>query len=172
MVYGDPGFHLAPTAAWRLARSSMANCLLVLEAYCFFRNGRTAALSAAESVETVTKSKLRRRYMRNVVCRSRNWPRQVLHLVDQKLTRRTFPVPFARSFLRSSASTGSTVTGSAWIFVHSSSTPVAFDIHFVVQPKALVVVTGTGCPASIASIALRASCDLTSSSRWLSSIRP
>ena len=84
----------------------------------------------------------------------------------------TLSVLFARNSLSAAASTISTLTGSAWIRAHSCSTPDAFDSHFVVQPNARVSATGTGLPARTASSALRASWVLTSSSRWLSSMRP
>ena len=42
----------------------------------------------------------------------------------------------ARSAFSPSALIGSTVTGSARIEAHSSSTPVFFESHFVLHPKA------------------------------------
>jgi hypothetical protein len=45
------------------------------------------------------------------------------------------------------------ITGSARIDAHSSSTPVFFESHFVLHPKARDSAMGTGLPARSASIA-------------------
>ena len=82
------------------------------------------------------------------------------------------PVPFPRSLFSSSAPAIWSVTGSASILAFSLSLPDGFAILFVGQPDAAVRATGTGRPASSASIALRASRVLTSGSLTLSSIRP
>src|SRR5579872_4055896 len=95
-----------------------------------------------------------------------------LHLVDQKSTTMVLSVALARSFLMSSTLAVVSFTGSALIFAASSLTPVALDSHFVEQPKAGVDGTGTGWPASKASIALRASCDFTFAMAVLSSMWP
>ena len=80
-----------------------------------------------------------------------------MHVVDQKLNNTVLPVSaLARSAFSAFASTMSTVTGEALIAAISSSTPVAFDIHFVVQPTARDSVISTGRSARIASIAFTA----------------
>src|ERR1041384_8266922 len=85
MTKGLATSHLASKAAWMPRVSGESNCRLRLEACCSCRNFRTASFSAGGLVATVTRSKSRRRNMRNVSSSGSSAAGQVAHLVDQKL---------------------------------------------------------------------------------------
>ena len=68
---------------------------------------------------------------------------------------------FLASLATPARSMGSSVTGSASHFASDFRASASFSAHLVEQPKTRVVATGTGLPASRASTAFLASCDLT-----------
>src|SRR5688500_9989245 len=72
----------------------------------------TAGRSSGSFTDTVTSSRLRPLYIRHVFSRSGNSLAHGAHHVAQKLISSSLPVPFCRSFLRSSAEAISTVIGS------------------------------------------------------------
>ena len=122
----------------------------------------------------------RLRYMRFMVTNSgiscMHGPHQVAH----RFTSSSLPESvgaalaaeaFFASFSTLARSIVSRVTGSASHFLSDSPTVDCLSAHLVEQPKTFVVSTGTGFPANSASMASRASCEVTS---WISelSIRP
>ena len=68
---------------------------------------------------------------------------------------------FLASLATASLSIGSSATGSASHFASDFRASACLSAHLVEQPKTRVVATGTGLPASRASTAFLASCDLT-----------
>src|SRR6478672_9147054 len=108
-------------------------------------------MSFGSSTLIVIISKSRRPNFRIVVTSSGNSARQGGHQVAQTLNRRTFFVPFSRSFFTPSESILSRSTGVASHFCVLAEFADFFIIHFVEQPCGLVTSTGTGLPASIAS---------------------
>ena len=70
------------------------------------------------------------------------------------------------------SSIGSSATGSCAHFSSPSFTHARLSDHLTEQPKTLVVSTGTGFPASTASMALRASLAVTLAGFSPSSTRP
>ena len=152
--------------------SDVANRRFGCEAWCAWRNCSTAARSAGSFTDTETNSRLRGWYIRYVVSRSGNSLAHGAHHVAQKLIISSLPVPFCRSRFRSSAPAISTVTGAALNLASCASGAGGPDRPFTAHPTGSVRSTATGRPASSASIASRASRDLTRSSRALSSMRP
>ncbi len=132
----------------------------------------TAARSSGSFTDTDTNSKLRERYMRYVASRAGNSPAHGAHHVAQKLTSSSLPVPFWRSFFRSSAPAMVSGTSALPVSAWATAVVAAGSSPFTRQPLTRVRATGAALPASTASMAFRASGDLTASSRRLSSIRP
>src|SRR5436305_11616692 len=106
-------------------------------------------------------SKGRLRYMRFIVTSSGSSLTHGPHQVAQTLISSSFCESFFASALTASASIGEIFTGSASHLARDFFALSVLSAHFVEQPKTLVTSTGTGLPASIASMALRASCEVT-----------
>jgi hypothetical protein len=117
------------------------------------------ALSFAlfSSMEIVIISKSRWRYIRFIVTSSGSSVTHGWHHVAQTLTRRSFLVSLAASALTAASSISEMLTGSAFHLARDFSASLRLSAHLVEQPKTLVFSTGTGRPASSASIALLAS---------------
>src|SRR5688572_21333836 len=83
------------------------------------------------------------------------------HHVAHTLISRTFLVPFFASLATPATSIVSSVTGALLHWTSALATLPLCSSHLVEQPIGRVVSTGTGLPASSASIAFCASVDLT-----------
>src|SRR5262245_66255364 len=110
---------------------------------------------------SVTILKLRLRYIRFMVTNSSSSATQGPHQLAQRLTTRRFFPSFLTSLATPASSIDSSDTGSLSHFASDSTADSRLSDHLVEQPKTRVVSTGTDLPASKASTALRASCDLT-----------
>ena len=151
--------------------SDVANRRFGCEACCAWRNCSTAARSAGSFTDTETNSRLRGWYIRYVVsrwelARARRTPR-CPEIDHQQLAGAVLPQPLqvvCAGHLdrdRRPLEPGQLCVG-----------PRRLDRPFTAHPTGSVRSTATGRPASSASMASRASRDLTRSSRALSSMRP
>src|ERR1051325_9857283 len=98
-------------------------------------------------------SKGRLRYMRFMVTSSGNSLTHGPHQVAQTLINSSFCESFLASALTAAASIGEIFTASASHLASDFLAVSLLSAHFVEQPKTLVTSTGTGLPASNASIA-------------------
>src|SRR5207249_12336691 len=83
------------------------------------------------------------------------------HQVAQTLINSSFGESFFAKALTASASIGEIFTGSASHLARDFFALSLLSAHLVEQPKTFVTSTGTFFPARRASIAFRASCDVT-----------
>src|SRR5262249_36045531 len=126
-------------------------------ACCFSRNVFTCGCSLGSSTLIVIISKSRLLSRRDSATSSGNSPTQGAHHVAHTLIRRRRFESFFASRATPAASVVSSSTGSAFHFSSARATSSRFVFHLVEQPATIVVGFVTGLPASISSIALRAS---------------
>src|SRR5262245_22371959 len=108
----------------------------------------------------VTSLKSRLRYIRFISTSSGSSATHGPHHVAQRLTSRSALPSFLASLAAPASSISFSSTGSASHLARDALASALLSDHLVEHPKTRVVATGTSRPASRASTALIASCDL------------
>jgi hypothetical protein len=125
----------------------------VQETY-FSRSTFIASFFAGPSRLIVTSRNGRRRYIRFTVTSSGSSATHGPHHITQTLTTSSCLVSVFASFATPSSSSASSVTASRSHFSRDRRASSRLSAHFVEQPKTRVFATGTGLPASSASMAV------------------
>jgi hypothetical protein len=121
------------------------------------RKARAASRFSGASALMVTTSKARPRYIRLIATSSGNSVTPGPHQVAQAFTSRSLLEALWTASPRPAASAEASATSSCIHRFCPSAIQPRFSDHLMEQPKTFVFSTGTGLPASSASIASRVS---------------